>query len=122
MDFSVSYQEGREVVSGKIEGDLTKELATQYFTEVSEVASTRGCVGILTDVRNAKLVADEPDMASLSQELTSIGLRPTIKRAIVLTDDVKGYKVWENYCFRNGHLRLKLFFDRDKALDWLSEN
>ena len=122
MDFSVSYQEGWDVVSGKIEGNLTRDLAAQYFTQAGEIASTRGCSKILTDVRNARLVADEPDMVSLSKELTQLGLKPAIKRAIVLAEDVKGYKVWENHCFRNGHLRLKLFFDQEQALDWLSEN
>lgn len=122
MDFKVSYQVGEGIVSGKIEGDLTKELAAKYFTQVGELASERGYSRVLTDVRSARLVASEVDMESLSKELSSLGLAPAYKRAIVLTEDVKAYKTWENYCFRNGFQRLKLFFDQDKAVDWLSEN
>ena len=122
MDFKVSYQIGEGIVSGKIEGNLTKELAAKYFIQVGELASERGYSRVLTDVRGARLVASEVDMDSLSKELSSLGLAPAFKRAIVLTEDVKAYKTWENYCFRNGFQRLKLFFDHDKAVDWLSEN
>ncbi len=122
MEFSVSYEEGLDVVSGKIEGDLTVEIAAEYFAKVGEVASQRGCERVLTDVRSAKLMASEEGMLALSRELESIGMDTKFRRAIVLNDDVKGYKVWENYCFRQGYTRIKLFYDQLKALDWLGSN
>ncbi len=122
MDFSVSYEEGLDVVSGKIEGDLTVEIAAEYFAKVGEVASKRGCERVLTDVRNAKLMASEEAMFALSQKLNAIGMESNLRRAIVLNDDVKGYKIWENCCFRQGHTQIKLFYDQFKALDWLGSN
>ena len=122
MEFEVSIQEERGILSGKIEGDLTKELAAKYFAQVGELATKKGLTRVLTDVRSARLRVDELDMKSLSKELSSLGLPPAYKRAIVLSEDVKAYKTWENYCFRNGHQRLKLFLDQEKAVDWLSEN
>ena len=122
MEFEVSIQEERGILSGKIEGDLTGALAKKYFTQVGELASEKGLTRVLTDVRSARLLANELEMESLSSELSSLGLPPAYKRAIVLSEDVKAYKTWENYCFRNGYQRLKLFFDQDKAVDWLSEN
>jgi len=122
MEYKVSIQEGGGIVSGKIEGDLTKELAAEYFTQVGELAAKKGVTRVLTDVRSARLLASEDDMETLSSELSSLGLPPAFKRAIVLSEDVKGYKTWENYCFSNGHQRLKLFFDQEKAVDWLSQN
>ena len=122
MEFEVSIQEERGILSGKIEGDLTGELAKEYFAQVGELASEKGLTRVLTDVRSARLLANELEMESLSSELSSLGLPPAYKRAIVLSEDVKAYKTWENYCFRNGYQRLKLFFDQEKAVDWLSEN
>ena len=122
MDFRLSYQEEERIIAGRIVGVLTKDLAAQYFAQVGELASKRGCSRVLTDVRAARLEASELDMETLSKDLTNMGLTPTYKRAIVLNEDVKKYKTWENYCFRNGHQRIKLFFDQDKAVDWLSEN
>ena len=122
MEFEVSIQEERGILSGKIEGDLTRELAAKYFAQVGELATKKGLTRVLTDVRSARLRVDELDMKSLSKELSSLGLPPAYKRAIVLSEDVKAYKTWENYCFSNGYQRLKLFFDQEKAVDWLSEN
>ena len=118
----MSYEEGLDVVSGKIEGDLTIENAAKYFTKVGEVASERGCMKVLTDVRNAKLKASEEGMLGLSKGLIDMGLSASLKRAIVLNQDVKGYKIWENCCFRHGHHDVKLFYDEPKALDWLGSN
>lgn len=118
----MSYEEGLDVVSGKIEGDLTVEIAAGYFAKVSEVASKRGCERVLTDVRSAKLMASEEAMLALSQKLNTIGMESNLRRAIVLSDDVDGYKIWANCCFRQGHLQIKLFYDRLKALDWLGSN
>ena len=122
IDFKVSYQVEGGIVSGKIEGGLTKELAAKYFTQVGALASERGYSRVLTDVRAARLLANVVDMESLSKDLSSLGLAPAFKRAIVLSEDVKAYKTWENYCFRNGYQQIKLFFDHEKAVDWLSEN
>lgn len=122
MEFIVSYEEELDVVSGKIEGDLTVEIAAEYFAKVGEVASERGCDRVLTDVRNARLKASEKALLELSRELFAIGMATSLKRAIVLSEDVKGYKIWENCCFSQGHRQIKLFYDKLKALEWLDSN
>lgn len=121
MNVLVEFEEGLNIVSGRISGDLTKEIAKSYLTQVGEVAAERRCERVLTDVRNASLMATEEDMQSLSKELAQIGLSSSYRRAIVLSDDVSGYKVWENHCFTAGHKNLRLFVDCDLAKEWLSE-
>jgi hypothetical protein len=119
MEFSVSYEEGLGIVSGRIEGDLTVENAAEYFARVGNVAGKKGCLKVLTDVRRARLNASEEGMLELAKGLNALGVEEGLWRAIVVDDDVKGYKVWENCCFRQGHHRVKLFFDLRKAIDWL---
>lgn len=119
MEFSVSYEEGLGVVSGRIEGDLTVENAAEYFARVGEVAGKKGCLKVLTDVRRARLDASEGEMLELAEALNTMGVEAKLWRAIVVDDDVKGYKVWDNCCFRQGHHQVKLFLDLRKAIDWL---
>lgn len=121
MEFFVEFEEELNIVSGRIDGDITREIAKNYFTRVGEVVIQEGCERVLTDVRSASLVASEEDMESLSRELAQIGLSASYRRAIVLSDDVSRYKVWENYCFTAGHKNLKLFVDCSLAKEWLSE-
>lgn len=122
MEVSVEFEEGLKIVSGTISGDLTKEIAADYFTQVGRVVSERNCHRVLTDVRQAYLRATEEDMRSLSQELAQIGLKSSCKRAIVLKDDVSGYKRWENHCFTAGYKNVRLFVDCDLAKEWLTEH
>lgn len=86
------------------------------------MASEKECHGVLTDVRRAYLRASEEDMKCLSEELAQIGLKSSYKRAIVLKDDVSGYKRWENHCFTAGYKNVRLFVDCDLAKEWLAEH
>lgn len=110
-----------KLISGKIEGDVTKEVATRYFQEVGKVADQKGLNRVITDLREANLRLDERDMSDLSQELTQLGMACTVRRAMVVKNDVNDYKLWENHCLSAGHRDLRLFSDKDAALEWLAE-
>jgi len=110
-----------KLVSGKIVGDLCKEVATRYFEEVGKLANQHGLKRVLTDLREANLKADEKDMSTLSQELTQLGVVTSYKRAVVVRKDVKGYKHWANHCLIAGFKEMRLFVDYDAAQEWLAE-
>ncbi len=122
MEISVVNEGGLDIVSGRIEGDLTKQIAVDYFAQVSKVAQERDIKRVLTDVRRAKLMAGDEDMKCLSLELPEIGMEQSCRRAILIKNDIKGYKTWENYCFRHGFHKVKIFLDEDLAVHWLSQN
>ena len=117
----VEVIDGLNIVSGKIEGDLTKEIAKRYFEEVGKVASQNGLNRVYTDLREASLKADEQDMSELSQELARLGMACFYKRALIVKEDVKGYKRWENHCLSAGYKHLRLFVDDEAAMKWLAE-
>jgi hypothetical protein len=119
--FEVEVVEELNMISGRIEGDLTKEIAQRYFEEVGKKASQHGLKRVLTDLRGAYLKADERDMNHLSQKLTQLGLSSVYKRALIVRDDVNGYKQWENYCLNAGYREIRLFIDDETALKWLAE-
>jgi len=110
-----------QIVSGKIEGDLTLELAKAYFEEVGMVANQHGLKKVLTDLRSACLKADEQDMSLLARELTQLGVASSYRGAVVMKEDVRGYKQWENHCLSAGYREMRLFVDDETAMKWLSE-
>ncbi|MFY0592497.1 hypothetical protein [Roseivirga sp.] len=122
MNIEVDFLERSNIVSGRISGELTKEIAKHYFTEVGEIAAENGCERVLTDVRDADINVTDHDMRVLSKELVQIGLSSSYRRAIVLKDDVSVYKEWGNHCFSAGHKNLRLFVDCEVAKEWLSEH
>ncbi|WP_420386197.1 hypothetical protein [Roseivirga sp.] len=116
----VKVVDGLKLVSGRIEGDLTKEIARRYFEEVGKLAYQNGLNRVFTDLREANLKADEHDMSELSQELAQLGLASSYKRAVVVREDVRGYKQWENHCLSAGFKKMRLFVDDEAALEWLA--
>lgn len=119
MKFNVRFEEGLGIISGAITGDLTRQIAADYFAEVGKVTVASKCMRVLTDLRNAQLKANDLDMADLSKQLRFIGIGQAVRRALLISDDVRGYKAWENYCFREGYLQIRLFVESEKAIDWL---
>lgn len=117
----VEVVEGLNLVSGKVKGDLTKEIAKRYFEEVGKIANQNGLKRVLTDLREANLKADEQDMQCLSQELAQLGVACSYKRAVVVREDVRGYKQWENHCLSAGFREMRLFVDDELAVEWLAE-
>ncbi len=121
MDFNLEFEEVRNIISGSITGELTRDSARAYFSKLSEMAHQKECLRLLTDVRKAELSGTPKDLQILSKELSNIGFKPSFKRAILLHSDVAGYKVWENYCLMAGFKNVKLFVDSELAKEWLLE-
>ena len=109
------------ILRGEIEGELNKEVAAEYFNEVLKLSAGNKLKGLLTDVRKAQLSADQKDMETLSQELVQLGLDDGLWRALVVKEDVGGYKKWENHNLMAGFKRLRLFVDCERAEEWLVE-
>ena len=121
MLLMVGYEDQKDHVLGRIEGALTKDVASNYFTKLVSVTSEKNCVKVLTDVRKAKLMADEKDMEELAKDLEpKIGVPVHLKRALLVEDDVKAYKTWENFCFKSGHKNMRIFSNEEAATEWLN--
>jgi hypothetical protein len=116
---TVGYEKDLGQICGRIDGELNQEVARHYFKQVAEVIKATNCNRVLTDVRLAKLNALEGEMEDLSAELVLMGITVDSRRAILLNDDIKQYKTWENYCFRNGYKSIRLFMDEKAANAWL---
>ena len=122
MNIEVDFEEGLNIISGRISGELTREIAKNYFTEIGEIAAQNGCERVLTDVRDANIQVTENDLHTLSKELVQIGLSSSYRRAIVMRGDGDTYKELGSHCLMVGNKNLRLFVDCDVAKEWLSEH
>ena len=121
MNIEVEFEERSKIVTGRISGELTREIAMNYFTTISEVAANVSCERVLTDMREASLRVSPEDKKGLSQEFAQVGMSSSYRRAIVLRGDEEAHKEWEAHCFMTGFKNLRLFVDFDVAKEWLSE-
>ncbi|MGW8121810.1 hypothetical protein ACV07N_04050 [Roseivirga echinicomitans] len=119
MMLIVGYEMEKDYVFGKIDGDLTKEIASNYFSKVSKVAKEYGCNKLFTDLREAVLVASRKEMEIMAVDLKDFELDFCMKRAVLISVNVKDYKSWENFNFRNGFKDIRLFSDELAAIEWL---
>jgi|GEM_PF-1641700 len=122
MLLMVGYDDELNHVFGKIEGVLTKDLASNYLSKVAQIASENKCQKVITDLREAQLFANQKEMEILAKELKGIGIELSFRRAILISNDINDYKVWENFNFRNGFKDMRLFSDERVALEWMKSN
>ncbi|WP_323758411.1 hypothetical protein [Roseivirga sp.] len=119
MLLMVGYDDELNHVFGKIEGALTKEIASSYLSKVAEIARENKCRKVITDLREAELFANQREIEILSKELKGIGIEFGLKRAVIISKNINDYKVWENFNFRNGFKEIRLFSDEEVALEWM---
>ena len=117
----MNFLEDKGIVFGKIEDAITLELAIAYLSEASELAAANGAKKILTDTRTSNVDINDEGIEILSRSLEELGVTPDLKRAVLIRDDVKFFKLWENLNLKEGRAQLKLFIEEDLAFDWLSK-
>ncbi|WP_422354352.1 hypothetical protein [Roseivirga pacifica] len=122
MDFHVEVLSEVGVISGKVEGDLTLVVAREYLKQVNRAIRDSGVERIVSDLRSSSVKINKVELESLSKELVQLGTKKVCRRAIVLSGDVNVYKQWENLNLREGFHYLKLFVDKDQAMEWLVEH
>lgn len=117
----VGYEDEMDYVFGKIEGELTKDVASSYFSKVAKVAEEYNCYKVITDLRDAQLIATRRELEIMAKELKGVGLDSNFKRALLITENIKDYKVWENFNFHHGFKDIRLFSNEEVALEWIKQ-
>lgn len=95
-------------------------MALAFFTEVGRVAVESQCVRVLSDLREAKIVASTSDIYRMAQSLGNTQITKAFKRAIVVCRDDGDSAFWETVCFNQGFHNVKIFRDNEKAQQWIS--
>ena len=110
------------MLHGIIEGVLNVELAKSYLAEIGELVRTNNVQKVLTDARDSMISMDEEKLIELSKSLNDWGFGSDLKRALLIKQDVRVFKQWENLNFIEGMPQLRLFVEEDLAMEWLNQD
>lgn len=122
MPFTVTYDPETDSVRTRISGSLDKALIAEFFGEVVRVATEHRCTRILSDLRQARVAASAPDIYSEVDSAEHQSVPRDLRRAIVISRDMRDYRFWETVCRHRGHPGVKLFTDYDEAARWVLES
>ncbi len=119
MPFHVKYDSKIDCVVTTITGNIDKSLIDDFFVEVGKIVAENNCRQILSDVRDAKIIASVADIYNMAKSIKSKGILTSLRRAIVISKDHKDYTFWETVCYNQGHQMVKIFQNYEQAKDWL---
>jgi hypothetical protein len=119
MPFHVTYDSEIDCVVTTVAGDMDKNLVADFFAEVGKIAVANNCSRILSDLRDAKIVAPTTDIYEMAKSIEEKGILTSLKRAIVISKDHEDYTFWETVCYNQGHRRVKIFQNYEQARDWV---
>jgi hypothetical protein len=118
MTISVHYDPKKDLGIGNMTEKIDTKVLDAFAVEVLNLISKHDCKRFLNDLRNAKLDLSTIDLYRLPEMLNSVGIPRTLKRAIIVSTDLKDYAFFETTSVNRGH-RVKIFMDPDEAIDWL---
>ena len=120
MTVRVVYDNETDCILSSVIGPLDKEVALALFSEVGRIAVENQCTRVISDLRDAKVVASTADIYLLAKSLGSTQITNVFKRAVVVSQDEEDYAFWETVCFNQGFQNLKIFRDYDEAKQWIA--
>jgi hypothetical protein len=103
-------------------GSVTPQELQDSFRQVISAARERGFSRILSDCSSLKGGHSVFDLFVLADDLKAESIAHTLKQAVILPEDREAaglVRFWETTCSNRG-IRVRIFEDRQKAIDWLT--
>lgn len=119
VTFRVVYDEDSDCILTTVSGDMDMDVVQAFFAEVGRVAAENRCTRVLSDLREAKIVAATADIYLMAKALGEKKISPSFKRAIVISRDEEDYAFWETVCFNQGFQNVRVFREYDEAKQWV---
>ncbi len=119
MSFSVTYDLSLDCILTTMDGSLDQKQVSAFFEQVGRTAAEHSCKRVLSDLRNARIVAPLADIYEMASAIEKKGILTSFKRAIVISKDQEDYDFWKTVCHNTGHANIRLFHDYDEAMAWV---
>lgn len=119
MSFAIQLDQNQSLINTKLIGEITPELALEFFQDLLLKVKQSGIDRIFTDATDMKLGMSLEDFVGLPTQLLKMGFPTDLKRAILVSGDVETFKQWETLLFSKGFQNVRLFWTEDKAREWL---
>jgi hypothetical protein len=118
VPFQVIYDSEAACIVASLSGDLDTKVVAAFFGEVLRVAAENDCGRVLSDLRDATIVASAADMYWMADALSKKNVQSLRRRAIVVSRDQEDYSFWETVCANQGQGNVRIFEDYDEARRW----
>ena len=119
MSFAIQLDQEQSLINTKLMGEITPDIALEFFQELLHKSQSSGINKIFSDATELKLARPIEEFGALPSQLLDLGFPKSHKRAILVANESDNFKVWENMLFKSGFHGVKLFWNEEKAREWL---
>lgn len=119
MSFAIQLDQDQSLINTKLMGEITPEIALEFFQELLQKTQASGISKIFSDATELKLTRPIEEFQELPGKLLQLGFPKDMKRAILVANEPDYFKIWENMLFNTGFHSVKLFWNEEKAREWL---
>lgn len=120
MSFDLYHDPETDCIYLTIEGPADIDLMKTILGEVGRLHRETGCHRILNDMTAARIDISLVEIFDIPQMIDDAGLGLEVRRALVFAPDFAEAKFAESVSRNRGH-NIRVFHDRQPALDWLLE-
>lgn len=115
---SVCYDTENDCIVGNLVGEVTMKTLMTYVTTISEACEENNCKRFLNDISKSELKLSTVELYYLPRMAVKGAFNHSWKRAILLNERNRDVDFYEITAI-NQSLNIKVFTDRDEAIEWL---
>ena len=119
MSFAIQLDQEQSLINAKLMGEITPDLAIEFFQELLHKVQVSGAARIFTDATELELARPVEAFYEVPKKMLELGFPTGLKRAILVGNESENIKRWENLLFSRGFEQVKLFWGENKAREWL---
>ncbi len=124
MSYEIRFMEENEVVVIENKGELTYDELVKQTQEAIKLGQGKNSRLFLTNFSNVKVQAQTMELFDFPKIYEQLGMTRTSRIAVVVSEiELKTEELYfyETICLNRGW-NIKIFLQRDQALDWLIKN
>ncbi|MEJ2721032.1 MAG: hypothetical protein P8181_07800 [bacterium] len=122
MKYTQTFEPDGEYVLERVEGGVTRLEAEEKTPKGLALGHEHNCRRYLLDWKKANITASTVDIYIYALELYELGLRPSDRVAVVISDDEddrRNHRFFETVARNRGWYNIHYFEDVDSAIEWL---
>ncbi|MCP4705624.1 MAG: hypothetical protein GY865_13575 [candidate division Zixibacteria bacterium] len=118
MKYKIAYNSDKKYITADIVGDIELEPLKQFISDTADFLKKHNCQRIIHDLRSASVNMTIIEIDEVPQLAMQFGIDPSLKRALVISDDFKKYNFFES-ASRSKRQNVKIFKNYAEAEKWI---
>lgn len=118
MGYKLSHDQERDIIVGRIEGEMVPALVQEMAAEFAGLVRTSGCHRLLNDLRGARLTPSSFDIYSMPRIVDEREVPVTCRRALLIPEEADDFRFLETVSVNYGQ-HVRVFTDPEAAIEWL---